>query len=153
VSKRFELRASDTDRDRTIAELREHAVAGRLTLEEFSERTERAIVARTLQDLAALAADLPRPNRPAGRLSQLPLQRLRLQGGLYVATNATLVGAWFVSNSPGGVGAGPEPFWPAWPMLGVALSWGLFLVVRALRAREEHGVQLRLHESSAGPRG
>jgi hypothetical protein len=33
-----ELRASDADRDRTIADLREHTAVGRLTLEEFSER-------------------------------------------------------------------------------------------------------------------
>jgi hypothetical protein len=54
-----ELRASDADRDRTIAELREHVAAGRLTLEEFSERVERAASARTLADLEALGRDLP----------------------------------------------------------------------------------------------
>jgi hypothetical protein len=54
-----ELRASDADRDRTIAELREHTAAGRLTLEEFSERVERATAARTLAELEALGHDLP----------------------------------------------------------------------------------------------
>ena len=53
------LRASDADRDRTIAELREHVAAGRLTLEEFSERVDRATSARTLAELEALGRDLP----------------------------------------------------------------------------------------------
>jgi hypothetical protein len=54
-----ELRASDADRDRVIAELREHTAAGRLTLEEFSGRVERATAARTLGELDALSHDLP----------------------------------------------------------------------------------------------
>jgi hypothetical protein len=54
-----ELRAADADRDRTITELREHVAAGRLTLEEFSERVERATSARTLAELEALGRDLP----------------------------------------------------------------------------------------------
>ena len=54
-----DLRASDADRDRTVAALREHVAEGRLTLEEFDERSERAYAARTLRELAALQTDLP----------------------------------------------------------------------------------------------
>jgi Domain of unknown function (DUF1707). len=36
------IRASDTDRDRVAALLREHHAAGRLTAEEFGERMDRA---------------------------------------------------------------------------------------------------------------
>ncbi len=32
------MRVADADRDRTVAMLREHVVAGRLTLDEFSDR-------------------------------------------------------------------------------------------------------------------
>ena len=35
-------RASDADRDRTAAALREHLAAGRLTAEEFDERLDKA---------------------------------------------------------------------------------------------------------------
>jgi hypothetical protein len=63
----LELRASDADRDRTIAELREHTAAGRLTPEEFSERVERATAARTLAELEALGHDLPASAALAGR--------------------------------------------------------------------------------------
>jgi Domain of unknown function (DUF1707)/Cell wall-active antibiotics response 4TMS YvqF len=56
-----ELRASDADRDRTIADLREHTAAGRLTLEEFSERVDQAVAARTVAELDAVRSDLPSP--------------------------------------------------------------------------------------------
>jgi hypothetical protein len=53
------IRASDADRDRTVSLLRDHAAEGRLTLEEFTERMERAYLARTNGELEALARDLP----------------------------------------------------------------------------------------------
>jgi class 3 adenylate cyclase len=55
------VRASDADRERAVLALREHSAAGRLTLEEFSERAERAYAARTLEELEAIGRDLPRP--------------------------------------------------------------------------------------------
>ena len=58
------LRVSDADRDRAIAELSEHYQAGRLTTEEFEDRTGRALAARTSADLAALFTDLPRRQAP-----------------------------------------------------------------------------------------
>jgi hypothetical protein len=69
-----ELRVSDADRDQAIAELSEHFQAGRLTQEEFEERTGQALQARAGKDLAALFADLPRARVPgvgpaAGRAS------------------------------------------------------------------------------------
>ena len=54
------IRASDADRDRTVAALREHLAAGRLTTEEFDERLDKAYAAKTLGDLDDLMADLPR---------------------------------------------------------------------------------------------
>jgi hypothetical protein len=53
------LRASDADRERTVALLREHATVGRLTLEEFTERMSTAYLARTNDELDTLARDLP----------------------------------------------------------------------------------------------
>lgn len=55
-----DLRISDADRDRAISELSEHFQAGRLTLEEFDERSGQAVQARTGKELAVLFADLPR---------------------------------------------------------------------------------------------
>lgn len=53
---------SDADRDRAVASLREHLVAGRLTLEEFSERVELAFTARVGRELARTRRALPQPS-------------------------------------------------------------------------------------------
>jgi len=53
------LRASDGDRDRVASVLREHAVSGRLTLEELAERLDRTYAARTIPELENLTSDLP----------------------------------------------------------------------------------------------
>jgi len=55
------LRASDADRDQVMDVLRAAAGDGRLTAEEFEERLEAALSARTFGDLAALTADLVAP--------------------------------------------------------------------------------------------
>ena len=54
-----EMRASDADRDLALAELSEHFQTGRLTQEEFDERSARALRARTGQELSELFTDLP----------------------------------------------------------------------------------------------
>ena len=54
-----EIRVADDDRERAVVELREHAVAGRLTLEEFSERVDQAYAARTRGELDVVLRELP----------------------------------------------------------------------------------------------
>jgi Domain of unknown function (DUF1707) len=58
-----DLRASDADRERTVKHLRDHALAGRLTVEELDERCARAYAAVTMSQLAELVEDLPAPSR------------------------------------------------------------------------------------------
>jgi Domain of unknown function (DUF1707) len=53
------IRASDADRERTATLLREHHAEGRLTAEEFNDRLDRALEAKTIGELDALLADLP----------------------------------------------------------------------------------------------
>ena len=53
------LRASDDDRMRVVADLERHTAAGRLSLDEFSDRVTRALAAPTHADLAAVTRDLP----------------------------------------------------------------------------------------------
>jgi hypothetical protein len=60
------LRASDADRERTVAQLRDHAADGRLTLEEFTDRMSAAYLARTNDELEELARDLPSTHAPVG---------------------------------------------------------------------------------------
>src|SRR5215472_15630665 len=53
------IRASDQDRDVVVATLRDAYTAGRLTLEEFDERTSAAYASKTWGDLRKLTEDLP----------------------------------------------------------------------------------------------
>lgn len=57
-----DLRASDADRELVITLLSEAAGDGRLTLSEHAERSERALAARTLGELARLTSDLTLPS-------------------------------------------------------------------------------------------
>lgn len=58
------LRASDADREHTVELLRDHAVDGRLTLEEFTDRMSAAYLARTNDELTELVRDLPAAHAP-----------------------------------------------------------------------------------------
>jgi hypothetical protein len=53
------LRASDADREQAVAALREHMVAGRLTLEEFCARVDAALRSTVAGELTGLQDDLP----------------------------------------------------------------------------------------------
>jgi len=71
-------RASDADRDRAAAALREHLAVGRLSIEEFDERLDKAYAAKTLGELDQVMADLPAagpgqlPDAPADRPAASP---------------------------------------------------------------------------------
>jgi hypothetical protein len=60
-----ELRIGDAEREAAVTSLGEHFAAGRLSKDEFDERSERAWSARTASQLWPLFADLPRPQRHA----------------------------------------------------------------------------------------
>ncbi|WP_020575235.1 DUF1707 SHOCT-like domain-containing protein [Actinopolymorpha alba] len=53
------IRASDSERERVVELLSEHAAAGRLTLAELEERAHHAYHAKTHAELAVLTRDLP----------------------------------------------------------------------------------------------
>jgi uncharacterized protein DUF1707/cell wall-active antibiotic response 4TMS protein YvqF len=71
------IRASDAEREHTVELLRRHSVDGRLTLEEFASRMERAYEARTREELEELARDLPETSaaRPSPARRQKPPSR------------------------------------------------------------------------------
>jgi hypothetical protein len=60
------IRVSDAERDRAVTELSEHYQSGRLTLEEFDDRSNSALQARTGSDLSVLFTDLPTKGTLAG---------------------------------------------------------------------------------------
>jgi class 3 adenylate cyclase len=94
-----EARLSDAERDRVVADLREACVAGRLTLDEFSDRVGSALEARTRADLDPILKDLPvaSANLPEARRRQ-PRRRIvafmsgsHLKGRWRAAEHTTVV--------------------------------------------------------------
>ena len=76
-----EERLSDAERDQTVEWLRDHLLAGRLTLEEFSERVDQAYAARIRADLQQLRLGLPSPEQlPGGRSDR---RATRLTGAVF----------------------------------------------------------------------
>jgi hypothetical protein len=63
-------RASDLERERVVGALQRHFADGRLTSDEFAERLEQVLTARSLGELYAITSDLPElpvvdvPHRP-----------------------------------------------------------------------------------------
>ena len=53
------MRASDDDRQRVIEALQHHTQVGRLTLDEFADRCDTVLAAKTFDDLRAATHDLP----------------------------------------------------------------------------------------------
>jgi hypothetical protein len=111
------LRASDTERERAAARLREHASAGRLTMEELAGRLETALSARTLGELDALFDDLPaEPRSERSRRAHAQARGVRAHASAYVWVSLGLIAIWAAT--------GMGYFWPMWPMLG----WGIGVV-------------------------
>ena len=91
------MRAGDADRSTVVAALGRHLAEGRLTVDEFDERTAQAHAAVYLDQRPPLLADLPgdpppapRPARPPGRVPPvglLVLVALVLTGSLVAAAH------------------------------------------------------------------
>ncbi|CAN5546492.1 DUF1707 domain-containing protein [soil metagenome] len=148
------LRASDAERERYVSGLRRHMVDGRLTLDEFSQRTGEAYAARTRPELDAVLRELP-PLPPAPA-EERPRQRPAAWQAFiaeavrpYVLVNALLIAVWAL--------AGGGFFWPVWPLLG----WGLGVVSQGrevlrtgVMPERRHGCgSARRLAAAGGPRG
>jgi hypothetical protein len=82
------VRASDADRDQTVEALAAASAEGRLSLEEYSQRSEAALRAGTLGELASLTADLPAP--PPSDAAPVPTKMTAVLG------NESRKGPWVV---------------------------------------------------------
>lgn len=65
-------RAGDRERDATLRVLQEAHAAGRLDLEELSQRQERALTAKYIDQLAILVDDLPEGKQASSELAAMP---------------------------------------------------------------------------------
>ena len=82
------VRASDADRDQTVEALAAASAEGRLSLEEYSQRSEAALQARTFGELTSLTADLPA--RPHSDAAPVPTKITAVLG------NESRKGPWVV---------------------------------------------------------
>ena len=146
------IRASDADRDRTAALLREHHAAGRLTVEEFAERMDKALEAKTVGELDELLADLPaidlyqlpdaslRRAPPRSGQSLLPADPDRSASPVKFTPGGVAIGAWGVVTAAlvaiWAVAAviGGGTWFPWWAL--VAIPWIWVVIRRAQRPRE-----------------
>jgi hypothetical protein len=64
-----EMRVSDADRDRALSELGEAFRVGRITADEFDERSGQVLSTRTGKELTSLLADLPVERVPSGTVA------------------------------------------------------------------------------------
>ncbi len=129
------MRAADADRERVVAVLQEAFAQGRITVDEFHERSDQAYAAKTLGDLAPLTADLPAhdlapgasvqpspsgavgerfgsgswsPAAMAGRKALRRHQEIRAIWSTWVTVTIFTTVIWLL--------AGMGSFWPIWPI-------------------------------------
>lgn len=132
-----EIRASDADRDRVAAALREHCAQGRIAVDELNERLDLAYRARTLGDLQKVTSDLPEEDMyelpvPASRRS-MPARRpsgevyrkgMRAGWMSYGSVNLVCIVIWLLTAVTSG------SWYPWW--IWVAGPWGALLLAGRL---------------------
>jgi hypothetical protein len=88
-----DLRVSDADRDQALHELGLAFKAGRITADEFDQRSGQALTARTGKELTVLLADLPLDEALAARATAL--QRANRARSMRVAIGASATAVIF----------------------------------------------------------
>jgi hypothetical protein len=96
-----DFRVSDADRDHAFSELSVAFQAGRLTADEFDQRSGQALAARTGSQLTALLADLPvdLPVQRAPAIRGSSLERARRALAVRIAVAATIAATCFAAAS------------------------------------------------------
>jgi hypothetical protein len=134
-----ELRASDADREVVQRVLGDAYADGRLTREEFDQRSDAVLRARTLSDLPVLITDLipsqlpavPHPERVADtaaletRAVAAYQSDRREAAWAFVSASMVCWVIWWVTSGPGGFP------WPVFVMLGTGLNLLRLLVMRS----------------------
>jgi hypothetical protein len=115
------VRASDAERERTVASLRRAYAAGRLKLDDLERRIQRAYEATWRDELRALTRDMPYElpvdrRKVAFGVDRLQRALVRFHAFCYVSFNTVLVSIW--------AWGGGHEFWPAFSLVpGGALLW------------------------------
>ncbi|MES9538967.1 DUF1707 domain-containing protein [Spirillospora sp. NPDC049024] len=141
-----EIRASDADRDRVAASLREHCAEGRITMDELQERLDAVYAAKTLGQLQEVTSDLPEedlyqlpvPARSKGTASparppsgDLETRRMRAMWGAWAAVSAINLTVWLIILVTTGA---VYPWW-----IWVVGPWGAVLLMRTIFGGRQGG--------------
>ena len=108
-----DLRVSQAERDEVVAVLAGHFADGRLTVEEYEERVEAALAARTGRDLEPLLEDLPAADPPAAPARSRRRHEPRSLRSALVPARLLAVAAVVVLA----IATGPWALWLLWPAL------------------------------------
>ena len=132
MTPRERMRAADSDREAAVERLRQAVAEGRLDLDEFDQRLNRAYTAKTYGDLDRVLADLPGPApslrpQPASPVRQQNVVRgwLAEQWRPWATVVSICVAIWALTAI---VSLSLPYFWPLW----VAVPWGLVLLFRSV---------------------
>lgn len=143
-----DIRASDADRDRVAASLREHCALGRITMDELQDRLESVYASKTFGELQEVTADLPeedlyqlpvpatqpKSTATAARSGSgdLSLRGTRAMWGAWATVSAINFTVWLIVLVTTGA---VYPWW-----IWVAGPWGAILLMRTIFGdRSGHG--------------
>jgi Domain of unknown function (DUF1707) len=137
-----DLRVSDADRDRAVAELSEHFQAGRLTLDEFDERSGQALKAKTERELTGLFADLPAGQALAPSAVVVPQVREHSPAARAWVAAAMLSAAVIVVIAFARTGLGHHGFVVPVPLIALLFFVRMFIFRRVFSGRSRRGSAL-----------
>jgi Zn-dependent membrane protease YugP len=101
-----DFRVSDADRDQALSELSAAFQAGRITADEFDQRSGQTLRSRTGKELTALLADLPVERVPATRTSTIDPAR-RAVAARVAAVAAVAAFCFATTAAVAALGTGP----------------------------------------------
>jgi uncharacterized membrane protein len=137
-----DLRVSDADRDRALAELSEHYQAGRLTLEEFDERSGEALKAKTARELTGLFTDLPAGRALLPSAVAVPEARAHAPAVRAWVAAATLSAVVIVVLAFARTGLGHHGFVVPLPLIAMLFFVRMFIFRRVFSGRSRRGSTL-----------
>ncbi|WP_067454616.1 DUF1707 SHOCT-like domain-containing protein [Actinomadura macra] len=141
-----DIRASDADRDRVAASLREHCAVGRISVEEMNERLDLVYEARTLGRLQEITSDLPEEDLyqlpvPASQAKSTASVAPRPQGELYRRGTRAMWATWAMVSGINltiwlAIALTGNVVYPWW--IWVAGPWGAVILLNSLLGPRRH---------------
>jgi hypothetical protein len=140
-------RVGDADRERVVDRLQDHLAAGRLSMEEFLQRSEAAATARTAAELTEPLRDLPDDAdlRPRGRRDPA----WRAHALVAAAVSGGMIGLWQLTRDPTPAPRdyGADYWWPLW----FGFFWSLAVLLHYLYAAGRLSLPVRRHPAVEPP--